>query len=334
MRYIIPLIVSAGLCYVLYSGVDWSEIADGLRNCRYRWIAAWFVANVAVILFRAVRWRLQLRAIGVNPPLHAMLNAFFGTYAVNLVFPRLGEIWRSDYIARRQSASFTAVFGSMISDRLSDTVCVLLITLATMITAAPAMARFGAQTDLGHKLTLALTSAWFIGFCAIAIMAIVVLLLFPRLRFVARVRSAISGAWQGFISIGRMRRKGVWLLLTAGIWAGYFIATVFSFHAFDATSEALGQYGLRCVLVTFVFGSLAMAVPSNGGIGPWQMAVMLALCGIYGMDRGPALAYATILLGFQTLMFIALGLYTFGAIALTRHRRPSSPAHPDDSTAA
>ena len=57
MRYIIPLIVSAGLCYVLYSGVDWSEIADGLRNCRYRWIAAWFVANVAVILFRAVRWR-------------------------------------------------------------------------------------------------------------------------------------------------------------------------------------------------------------------------------------------------------------------------------------
>ncbi len=77
-----------------------------------------------------------------------------------------------------------------------------------------------------------------------------------------------------------------------------------------------------------------MAVPSNGGIGPWQMAVMLALCGIYGMDRGPALAYATILLGFQTLMFIALGLYTFGAIALTRHRRPSSPAQPDDSTAA
>ncbi len=91
MRYIIPLIVSAGLCYVLYSGVDWSEIADGLRNCRYRWIAAWFVANVAVILFRAVRWRLQLRAI--CSALRMLLLMRFCPYTQGSVF---GHVDSSD----------------------------------------------------------------------------------------------------------------------------------------------------------------------------------------------------------------------------------------------
>ena len=41
--------------------------------------------------------------------------SIFGTYAVNLVFPRLGEVWRTGYIAQRQKAPFTTVFGSMVA---------------------------------------------------------------------------------------------------------------------------------------------------------------------------------------------------------------------------
>lgn len=320
IRYVIPLVVSAGLCYILYAGVDLSAIMDGVRTCHYGWMAGWLALNLLVIYCRSVRWRLQLRAIGVNPPMWAMVCSFCGTYAVNLVFPRLGEVWRSGYVARRQGAGFTEVFGSMVADRLSDTVCVLLITLGAALGAGQAMARFGSESDLPAKVSALMSSPWVLVAAAVALAGVMVVLLMPRLPLVARVRALAGQVWTGFISIGRMRSKWLWLLCTAGIWGGYFVSTVCTFMAFAPTAGVMHAYGLHVVLVTYVFGSLAMAVPSNGGIGPWQVAVMMALCGIYGMDRGPALTYATLVLGFQTLTSVVLGLMAFAAIALDRRK--------------
>lgn len=51
---------------------------------------------------------------------------------------------------------------------------------------------------------------------------------------------------------------------------------------------------------------------------------MIALAGIYGIDRNVALAFATVSLGLQTLLTIALGLYTFAAIAIDRRLNKST----------
>lgn len=319
-QFIIPLIISAGLCYILYSGMDWSDVRTGLATCRWEWMGAWAAVNVAVIWLRGVRWRMQLRAIGINPPGAVMFNSIAGTYAVNLVFPRLGEIWRSGYVARRQGAAFTPVFGSMVADRLSDSLAVLLITALTVLVARAPMARFVAETDFGRKVAGALSSPWAIAAFAMLALALLALLLLPKVGFIARLRAMLANVWAGFASIFHMRRAWLWLLLTAGVWAGYFTGTWFSFLAFGSTASLLASSGPVAVLVTFVFGSWAMAVPSNGGIGPWQMAVVLALAGIYGMNRGAALAFATIVLALQTLLFIILGLWAFAAIALSSRR--------------
>ena len=65
-----------------------------------------------------------------------------------------------------------------------------------------------------------------------------------------------------------------------------------------------------------------MGVPSNGGIGPWQWAVIFAL-GIYGVGRAPASAFANLVLGCNTLLLIVLGIITFIGIAADRKRKPS-----------
>lgn len=317
-QFIIPLIISVGLCYILYSGMDWAEVEAGLRSCRWEWIGAWAAVNVLVMWFRAIRWRIQLRVIDVNPPKRVMFWAILGTYAVNLVFPRLGEVWRSGYVAKRQQAPFTSVFGSMVADRLSDTASVILITMFTVVVARGPMHRFITETGFGDKLQSIITSPWALAFLAVIIAALLVLALFPKVNLIARIRSLLRNVWTGFVSIFHMHHAGLWLLLTTGIWAGYFVSTWCSFLAFDATATLLATDGIVAALVTFVFGSWAMAVPSNGGIGPWQMAVILALSGIYGMAQGPALAYATIVLATQTLLFILLGLYAFISISLDR----------------
>ena len=299
-----------------------------MRQCDFSWLLGSLVFSIVAQVCRAYRWRLQLIPIGVNPPAGIMVNSIFGTYAVNLVLPRLGEIWRTGYIAQRQQAPFPSVFGSMVADRLADSLTVLTVTLLTFAMTGNAMTEFMQSTDIGSRASQALASPWlWIGAAAAAGLCLWVLRSHRNSRAVTRITGILRGAWQGFSSIARMPRKGMWLLLTVMIWGSYFVETWVSMYAFDATASLIDSQGVMAALVTFVFGTVAMAIPSNGGIGPWQGAVVLALAGIYGIDRNVALAFATVSLGLQTLLTILLGLYTFAAIAVDRKRnRPGSPS--------
>ena len=143
IKYGIPLVIGVGLMYFLYKNVDITSMMDTLKNdVNYWWFASVAVVSILSHIFRALRWRLQLNAIDVKPSFSAVLNSIFGTYAVNLVFPRLGEVWRCGYIANRQKASVTQVMGSMVADRLTDTATVLLLTLVTFMLAQGAFGQF------------------------------------------------------------------------------------------------------------------------------------------------------------------------------------------------
>ena len=115
-KVVIPLVVGVGLFYWLYNNVDVEQMKNILRyDVDYTWIGVMLVISTFSHVFRAMRWRLQLRALGIDAPLGVLVVSIFGTYAVNLVFPRLGEVWRCGYISRRQKAPFTKVVGSMVA---------------------------------------------------------------------------------------------------------------------------------------------------------------------------------------------------------------------------
>lgn len=324
-RYIIPLFISVGLCYLLFTGVDLPETVAAMRRCDFSWLVGSLVFSIVAQICRAYRWRLQLKPIGVNPPAGIMVNSIFGTYAVNLVLPRLGEIWRTGYIAQRQHAPFPTVFGSMVADRLADSVTVLVVTVFTFAMASDAMTEFMKSTDIGSRVVSAIGSPWlWIGLTAAAAACVALFRSHRQSSAAGRIAGILRGAWQGFSSIARMPHKGSWLMLTVMIWGSYFVETWVSMYAFDATASLIDRQGVMAALVTFVFGTVAMAIPSNGGIGPWQGAIVIALAGIYGIDRNVALAFATVSLGLQTLLTIVLGLYTFAAIAVDRRRNHST----------
>ena len=96
LKYGIPIAISVGLAWFLYKNVDIAAIRQSLgEDVNYWWFAPVIVVSVLSHVFRALRWRLQLRALGIEPPLHAVVCSIFGTYFVNLLFPRLGEVWRT-----------------------------------------------------------------------------------------------------------------------------------------------------------------------------------------------------------------------------------------------
>lgn len=332
MKFIVPLIITIGLCYILFTGVNFSEMIDIIkRDCDFKWIGFALAVSVFSHIFRAMRWQIQLDALNCRTPLITLVYSVFGTYAINLVFPRLGEIWRSGYIAQRQDRPFATIFGSMVAERLADTATVLLLTLVTFFLARNGIMDFVAKyPEVYTGITGLLTSPW-LYVCGGALIAF--LIWFFRRKttnpYMLKTKAALAELWKGFSSIATMPGKGKWLLLTAAIWGCYFSQLYLAFFSFPFTTELLHEHGIIVCLVCFVLSSIAMGVPSNGGIGPWQIAVIFGLS-IYmpeSYDAAQAAAFklnstafANLVLGAQTLLLILLGIYTFIAIALGRNR--------------
>ncbi len=322
LKYLIPLIISVGLCYLLFTGIDFGEMMSIIRDqCDFKWIALAMGVSILSFVCRAMRWRIQLSALGICPPIHALIYSIFGTYSVNLVFPRLGEVWRTGYIAQRQHAQFTTVFGSMVADRLADTFTVAIMAVIVFFLASDAILDFlRANVESYAAIGSVLTSPWIWG-TALVLIAAVWIFMTRRssVKWVVNVQKIIRELWDGFAVIVKMPRKGEWLLWTVGIWGCFSGQMLICFQAFPFTREILAGHGVIAAVVTFVLASLSMGVPSNGGIGPWQWAVIFALS-IYGCGRSEAAAFANLVLGTQTLMLIVLGIFTFAAISFDRKK--------------
>lgn len=327
LKYGVPLLVTVGLCWLLFTGVNFGEMVAIIKNdCNYWWIALALFISIFSHVFRALRWQIQLKALKVNAPLWVLVLSIFGTYAVNLVLPRLGELWRTGYVAQRQNASFTEVFGSMVAERLADTVTVALLTAVTFIFAGATMTNYLRQNpDLYHSVAAFVTSPWLWTTVVVGIAAVIAIFKYcPGHKVVVKVKGFFRGLWQGFAVIAVMPGKGRWLLWTACIWGCYFMQLYVAFFAFPVTTEVVERFGALAVMVCFVLSSISMGVPSNGGIGPWQWAVMFGLSmyayAIPALTRSYTASFANLVMGSQTLLLIVLGIFTFICIAADKRR--------------
>ena len=324
VKYGIPLVIGVGLMYFLYKNVDITSMMDTLKNdVNYWWFLPVAVVSILSHIFRALRWRLQLRAIDVHPSLSALVNSIFGTYFVNLLFPRLGEVWRSGYIAQREKASFTKVMGSMVGDRLSDTVTVALLTLFTFFIAQDKFVKFFDQRGDGGGSMFTSWVFWLL--VAAGVLGVLALVWIFRSKsenkVIAKVRLMLRNLWDGFAAIGKMEGKWMFLLYTVLIWGCYFMQLYLASFAFACTKDL----GIVAILVLFVLSSIGMAVPSNGGLGPWQFAIIFGLT-LYGVGTTTipydpqASAFAWLVWGVQTCLLIVLGIYAFISMAIDRRR--------------
>lgn len=322
LGWLIPIACTVLLLWYMFSKVDFARVVHIMRDgVDYWWILAAMGISIFSHIFRAARWRLQLRALGIKAPFQALCCSIFGCYALNLVFPRLGEVWRCTYISRLRKAPFSTILGSMVADRLSDTLTVLCLTLLTFIVATPALTAFLTKYPVGRDLLATLSSPWtWLVMAGCVAVGIGVAYVLRHSAIMQRVRTTLLQLWQGFAVVVKMRGRGLFLLLTLCIWGCYFIQLYVAFYAFPFTralcTPALAGGFVPC-LVAFVLSSIGMAVPSNGGLGPWNVAVMFGLS-LYGVGDAEGSAFSILQWSGQTVMLVILGLYTMGYIAWSK----------------
>lgn len=319
IRYLLPVAFTVLLLVYLFHKVDFGKMIHLLRHgVDYWWILLAMGISIFSHIFRAARWRLQLNALELHAPFMALCCSIFGCYALNLVFPRLGEVWRCTYVSSFKKNSFTTVLGSMIADRAADTLMVGMLLVLSLIVAAPAIHKFLDKYPLGQDFVNLISQFWFWAALAGGIIIIILIyLIFRRHPLMKKIKSMAASLWSGIIVIAKMEGKWKFFIFTLCIWGCYYIQLYVAFYAFSFTRSLCETPGLALgftpCLVAFVLSSISMAIPSNGGLGPWNIAIMFGLA-IYGISDADGTAFSMVQWSGQTVMLIILGIFTMGYI--------------------
>lgn len=312
-KTVLPLLFGLFIFWLIFRKMDFKEILSILRQD----VNFWFIAlslpfGLMANIIRAYRWDLLIRPLGFNPKKSNLVYAVLGNYGVNLVFPRLGEVWRCTMITRYEKIPFTKLFGTLITDRLADTVMVGLIVITAFIMNVPYFDSFFAQhPESFNTFNKIITSFW--TYATIVIIGLLIWLfysLFKRHPFVKKTKQMLASVWEGIRSIVNMKGRRLFIFYTVLIWLGYFLYFYICFYAFPFTKDL----GWNCGLIAFGMSSVAVAVPVQGSIGPWHAMVIAVLMG-FGVSSIDAGAFAFCVHTIQQLVFTAaFGL--FGVLAL------------------
>jgi len=313
LKTIVPLLFGLFVFWLIFKRLDFKEILSILRkDVNFGIIALSLPFGLFANIMRAYRWGLLIHPLGYRPKTSNLIYAFFGNYGVNLVFPRLGEVWRCTMINRYEKIPFSALIGTMITDRLFDLVPISIIVVIAFILNVPYFMKFFVQNsvmfDRFYELT---TSVWlYVGIAAVGIAVWLSFVLFKEQVFIRKTKLTLLSIWEGIRSISRMKDKWMFIFYTFLIWLGYFLYFYICFYAFPFTRNL----GLNCGLIAFGISSIAVTIPVQAGIGAWHFAVIAVLtgCGLSSIDAG---AFAFCVHTIQALLFTGLfGL--FGIMAL------------------
>lgn len=324
--YGVPVAISVVLVWWLFHKVNFHDVMHEIKHhCDFTWVVVMMVITTLSHMVRGIRWGIQLRGAGV-PRMSVTKESvsIFGAYSLNLVFPRLGEVWRCLYISRSEKVSLSTVVGTDFGDRGSDAVVVVLLTVLCLIVAHPQLMNFLSHYQVGRDFTN-IVDNWILWVSLVAAISIfwAVCHFLSRYKWVSKIDDSIDKMWDGFKVLFTMKGRGWYVFWTIAIWVCYYMETYVMFQAFPFTRalihEAGSAYGLIPGLVVFVFGSFSMAIPSNGGLGPWNIAVMFALS-LYGINNTEGATFSMVMWSCQAAWLVVLGLFSAGYVLATKSR--------------
>ncbi len=315
LQVVFPFLLGAFILVWVYRDFNFQRVGEVLAGgMDYGWIAVSLVFGVFANLFRGWRWKLALEPLGECPRTSHCVYAIFISYASNLVIPRVGEVTRCGVLSIYDGVSFSKSLGTVVSERMIDTLCVGLITGLVLLSQMPVFATFFAETGTNvGRYAEVLTSGHFylIILCALAILVLGFFLI-RNIALFAKLKGILQNVWQGVVALKDIKHIPLYIIYTVGIWVCYFLEFYLAFYAFGFSAHL----GVSAGLVMFVVGTLAVIVPTPNGAGPWHFAVMTMMM-LYGVGKEDAGIFALLVHGIQTFLLILLGIYGLSALPFT-----------------
>lgn len=306
------------ILYWMYRDFDFRSVDDILlHGMDWTWMLLSFPFGILAQMFRGWRWRQTLEPLGERPRTATAVHAVFLSYAASLVVPRIGEFTRCGVLKRYDCVSFAKALGTVVTERAIDMLLMAAVCVLTLFMQMRVFSTFFSKTGTSMDSVLGkFSTTGYIVTAACAVAALLLLhILLKKLSIYNKVKATVGGIWQGVVSLKDVRNAPLFIVYTLAIWLCYFLHYYLTFFCFDFTAHL----GLECALVTFVVGSIAVIVPTPNGAGPWHFAVKTMLI-LYGVADTDALYFVLIVHSVQTLLVVALGIYSWVALAFTRKK--------------
>ncbi|MEE0805111.1 MAG: lysylphosphatidylglycerol synthase transmembrane domain-containing protein [Prevotellamassilia sp.] len=322
LKTALPFALGIGILWWMYRETDWTDFWHTISSeLHWGWMLVSLIFGVVPQVFRALRWQMTLRPMGEFARSRTCINAIFLSYAASLVIPRVGEVTRCGTLKKVDDISFSKSIGTVVTERLVDSLIMLVIAAAAFLSQLPVFLKFIDETGADfHSLVHRFSSTGYLVtiLCIVLALAICGSLLF-RYKMFAQSREKVLGIWEGIRSLRHVERPWLYWFYSVGIWVGYFLHFYLAFFCFDFTA------GINpwAALLIFSIGSFAVLVPTPNGAGSWHFAVKTMLV-LYGVAEAPAVMFALVVHTIQTGLVILLGAWGWADLTRIEMIKPAS----------
>ena len=305
LSYIAFLVLGLALLWFSFRNVNLHGLWNDVKTAKISWLLLSLVCLAASLFFRALRWNIQIEAMGYKTRASSTYGAVLIAYFANCIFPRLGEVVRCSVLKRKENIPFDKNLGSVVSERIID-LCVLFLLaflvivfqwqlLGTLITSwmIPLINKVKGNVMLG----------------VVAVAAAVVFVIF--IIRLCKKSSKLAKIWHGFVdgirSVVTMKRKWRFIFYTLGVWGFYVIMTWLPFYMLNETS----QLGFVEAVTLLGIATLGVVAPVPGGIGTYHFICITLLSGFYGISEQTAGSFAALNHGSQMIFYIITGVVAY-----------------------
>jgi uncharacterized protein (TIRG00374 family) len=303
--------ISLFFLFLLFRKIDFHKLLAAFREMDYRYLWPAVLFTFVSYFFRAVRWRFLLLPLKKTRFGNLFPATIIGYMANNILPARLGEFIRAFVLGEKEGIGKSAVFATLVVDRLFDGFTVLLILLFTFFTVKlPAgMERMQHSLVVGGYVTLALYFAVVLFLVVLKRRTNQTIILIGRLLrpFPSRVAEKVIPLLGSFIGGLRLSSRASELsaLIVSSIliWA-------FAIWPVDLLLRSFGIFlpitASMFIMVFLVFAVLVPAAP--GYVGTYHAACVYGLMA-FNIEKEKALSVALMIHGVNFFPVIILGLF-------------------------
>ena len=307
----VGIAISAFFLFLLFRKIDFGKLVAAFRELDYRYLPPALALTFVSYYFRAVRWKFLLLPIKRTRMANLFPSTLIGYMANNLLPARLGEFVRAYSLGQKEAIGTSAVFASLVVDRLCDGFTVLLVLLITFFTIRLPAGMEGIQGGLvtGGYVTFALYLA------VLAFLALLKKRTEWTVRLVARIITPVSprfaeqvvtqlGHFISGIQIPTKPNQVAAVLATSLlIWAS-------AIWPIDLVLRSFGVIlPVAASMFIMVFLVFAVMVPASPGyVGTYHFACVTALSA-FSIGSEKALSIALVIHGMSFFPVIAVGLF-------------------------
>lgn len=302
--------------WLAFRNVRLQEVWEYAQDISFGWILPFGFTALFSHILRAERWRLLVEHEKREIDRVTLLSGVLVGYLMNFVGPRLGEVSRPVYVAKKEELSSSKLMGTIVLERIIDVVVMFFlmgVVAVYLISDWNVLGQiFGEETVqfLTNESNL-LSYIWIIFFLLlIALGGYLILKLvlwlgtkIERLQgWIDRAREPLLLFKEGLLSAREVEHWWRFVAFTILIWVCYTLMTYIPFWMFNM--QEVYNLDMLDALVITVISAIGIAIPSPGGIGTYHYFVKQSLLVLFAVPAVTGIAYATVTHGIMVL-FVA-----------------------------